>query len=237
MKKAPRGCPDGRPASHYLLKEVHLPKDSTLAIDRGYLDVAQFQRLPEEGVCYATKMKKNLKYEALQETVHVGADGRVASMTSECASRGATSRTRPAGWRFSRTAASPWPSLPTISTSLRRTWPKSTASGGHRVALQAAQAELPAVLHFFYGESVNAIHVQTWVVLIANLLPAVLPRRISRPCAFSQIVAMARLTLMYYLDFTAFMENPDRGWDEIQSRNRPKGPPEPDLFSMAGLGI
>ena len=43
---------------HYLLKEVHLPKDSTLAMDRGYVDIAQFQRLTEEGVCYVTKMKK-----------------------------------------------------------------------------------------------------------------------------------------------------------------------------------
>ena len=50
---------------HYLLKEVHLPKDSTLAMDRGYVDIAQFQRLTEEGVCYVTKMKKNLKYEVL----------------------------------------------------------------------------------------------------------------------------------------------------------------------------
>ena len=37
---------------HYLLKEVHLPKDSTLAMDRGYIDIAQFQRLTEEGVCF-----------------------------------------------------------------------------------------------------------------------------------------------------------------------------------------
>ena len=35
---------------HYLLKEVHLPKDSTLAMDRGYVDIAQVQRLTEEGV-------------------------------------------------------------------------------------------------------------------------------------------------------------------------------------------
>ena len=37
---------------HYLLKEVHLPKDSTLAMDRGYIDIAQFQRLTEEGICF-----------------------------------------------------------------------------------------------------------------------------------------------------------------------------------------
>lgn len=36
---------------HYLLKEVHLPQNSTLAMDRAYLDYAQYQRLTEEGVC------------------------------------------------------------------------------------------------------------------------------------------------------------------------------------------
>ena len=43
---------------HYLLKKIHLPKDSTLAIDRAYIDYAQFQRFTEEAVCYVTKMKK-----------------------------------------------------------------------------------------------------------------------------------------------------------------------------------
>ncbi|BAR97194.1 mobile element protein [Prevotella intermedia] len=50
---------------HYLLKEVHLPKDATLTMDRAYVDYAQFQRLTEEGVCYVTKMKKNLTYTEL----------------------------------------------------------------------------------------------------------------------------------------------------------------------------
>ena len=62
---------------HYLLKEVHLPKDSTLAMDRGYVDIAQFQRLTEEGVCYVTKMKKNLKYEELESITYVNPQGLV----------------------------------------------------------------------------------------------------------------------------------------------------------------
>ena len=45
---------------HYLLKEVHLPKDATLTMDRAYVDYAQFQGLTEEGVCYVNKMKKTL---------------------------------------------------------------------------------------------------------------------------------------------------------------------------------
>ena len=62
---------------HYLLKEVHLPKDSTLAMDRGYMNIAQFQRLTEEGVCYVTKMKKNLRYEVLESVTYVNPDGLV----------------------------------------------------------------------------------------------------------------------------------------------------------------
>ena len=49
--------------------------------------------------------------------------------------------------------------------------------------------------------------------LIANLLIAVLSRSIKRYCAFSQVVTMVRLTLMYYIDFVAFMENPDKTWN------------------------
>ena len=32
---------------------------------------AQFQRLTEEGVCYVTKMEKNLKYEVLESVMYV----------------------------------------------------------------------------------------------------------------------------------------------------------------------
>ncbi len=74
-------------------------------------------------------------------------------------------------------------------------------------------------LHFFYGDSVNAIQIQTWVVLIANLLITVLSRSIKRHCAFSQVVTMVRLMLMCYVDFIAFMENPEKlGMFSLQRR-------------------
>lgn len=60
-------------------------------------------------------------------------------------------------------------------------------------------------LHFFYGDSVNAIKIQTWVVLIANLLSTIIQRMIKRHCSFSQVVTMLRITLMYYTDFFGFM--------------------------------
>ena len=85
-------------------------------------------------------------------------------------------------------------------------------------------------LHFFYGDSVNAIQIQTWVVLIANLLITVLSRSIKRHCAFSQVVTMVRLMLMYYVDFIAFMENPEKTWTDFLAKKIQKAPPEPSLF-------
>lgn len=69
--------------------------------------------------------------------------------------------------------------------------------------------------------------IQTWVVLIANLLITVLSRSIKRNCAFSQVVTMIRLTLMYYINFIRFMENPDRTWDDLLAKETQKPPPEP----------
>ncbi|MDR0700366.1 MAG: transposase [Tannerella sp.] len=86
-------------------------------------------------------------------------------------------------------------------------------------------------LHFFYGDSVNAIQIQTWVVLIANLLCTVMERKIKRNCAFSQIVTMLRQTLMYYIDFVAFMENPDRG-RQIISEEYAKSSPKIVQYSL-----
>ena len=85
-------------------------------------------------------------------------------------------------------------------------------------------------LHFFYGESVNAIQIQTWVVLIANLLITVLTRSIKRHCAYSQVVTMVRLMLMYYVDLIAFMENPEKTWNEFLAKEEQKAPPELSRF-------
>lgn len=41
---------------------------------------------------------------------------------------------------------------------------------------------------------------------------------------------MVRLTLMYYIDFTAFMENLDKVWIEIKEKEHQLGPPEPSFF-------
>jgi hypothetical protein len=42
---------------------------------------------------------------------------------------------------------------------------------------------------------------------------------------------MVRQTLMYYIDFITFMENPDRGW-QIISEEHAKSPPKIVQFAI-----
>ncbi|MDD4395316.1 MAG: IS4 family transposase, partial [Bacteroidales bacterium] len=214
---------------HYLLKEVHLPKDSTLAIDRGYIDIAQFQRLTEEGVCYVTKMKSNLKYKVLKSTTYVNPKGlvtyndkRVIFTRKELEHKARLvtiwdKKKKPVALLTNNFDFS----VEDISEIYRLRWAIETL-------YKQLKQNFP--LHFFYGDSVNAIQIQTWVVLIANLLLTIMSRSIKKHCAFSQIVTMVRLTLMYYINFIAFMEDPDKTWKDIRIKENQNSPPQPSLF-------
>ena len=64
-------------------------------------------------------------------------------------------------------------------------------------------------LRYFYGESANAIKIQIWVTLIANLLLSVLQSSLQRRWSFSVLVTIVRIVLMYYLNLEKFLNQPD----------------------------
>ena len=197
--------------------------------DNPYIDIAQFQRLTEEGVCYVTKMKKNLKYEVLESVTYVNPKGLVTHIDQKVLfTRGELTH------YARRVEIFEEKKKPVVLLTNSFDFSVEDISEIYRLrwAIESLYKQLKQnfPLHFFYGDSVNAIQIQTWVVLIANLLITVLSRNIKRNCAFSQVVTMIRLTLMYYIDFISFMENPDKTWNNILAREVQKGPPLPTLF-------
>lgn len=140
---------------------MHLPQDSTLAIDRPYIDYAQFQILTEEGVCYVTKMKKNLTYKELSAVTYVASGGlithidkhilfekgqikhetRCVELWSNDAKKSVTLQTN----NFEL-------SVEDLAEIYKRRWAIETL-------YKQLKQNFP--LHFFYGDSVNAIQIQT----------------------------------------------------------------------------
>jgi len=89
-------------------------------------------------------------------------------------------------------------------------------------------------LHFFFGESANAIKIQIWVVLIANLLLTLVQRSANRPWSFSNLAAAIRIMLMYYVDLWKFLKAPEKNWREVL-KAAAESPPMPELKFEGGL--
>lgn len=59
----------------FMLKPATLNKGDMMAMDRAYIDYGKFQQLTERGVIYVPKMKKNLKYSILSDTMYQTSNG------------------------------------------------------------------------------------------------------------------------------------------------------------------
>ena len=84
-------------------------------------------------------------------------------------------------------------------------------------------------MKYFYGESANAIKIQIWVTLIANLVLMVMQKGLKRRWSFSGLATMVRITLMYYVDFHSLFNTPEKEWEIILSEASDV-PLEPSLF-------
>ena len=68
-------------------------------------------------------------------------------------------------------------------------------------------------LRYFYGESANAIKIQVWCTLIANLLLMLIKRSVRRSWSFSGLATMIRILMMYYVNYKSILEYPERDLD------------------------
>lgn len=89
-------------------------------------------------------------------------------------------------------------------------------------------------LRYFYGECANAIKIQVWVTLIANMLITLLQKGVSRPWNFSGLATIVRIMLMYYIDVRGFLEHSEKDWEEALVAIM-ENPPEADETEIIAL--
>ena len=74
-------------------------------------------------------------------------------------------------------------------------------------------------LRYFWGESENAIRIQVFCVLIAQLLMVVIKKKSQTKKSFANIITVVRLHLMSYVELFAFLKDTYKAWRETH------GPP------------
>lgn len=220
----------------FMLKPANYTSGDILAFDRAYIDYAKFEELTRNGVIYVTKMKKNLVYAISDDTMYMTSDGkmsyRVQYVTfTKCVKDGEdiVHKARIITYVDIKKTRAKLISLLTNDMEMpieeiveiyRKRW---------EIELLFKQLKQNFPLRYFYGESSNAIKIQIWVTLIANLLIMVLQKRIKRPWSFSGLATMVRIMLMHYVNCYTFFEEPEKDWLAILESNE-SPPPEPMLF-------
>ena len=213
----------------FMLAPNKFKRDDILAIDRAYINYSKFEQLTEMGVIYVTKMKSNLKYEILSDTCYQRPDGltEVRVLVVEFAKKVSEEQTIKHKARIIIYCDEKKGKLIQLLTNDFAMNTEDIIEIYHQrwqIELLFKQIKQNFPLHFFYGESENAIKIQVWVTLIANLLLTIMQRQIKHPWSFSGLATMMRILLMQYVSL-AFFEEPERAWADVLAQYT-KSPPK-----------
>ena len=220
----------------FMLVPSNYAAGDILAIDRAYIDYAKFEELTKRGVTYVTKMKKSLVYTVESDRMHMSPKGLVEYREQHVTftkhvkdGEDVVHHARIVTYADIKKTRVRLVSLLTNDMEMeagdiveiyRKRW---------EIEMLFKQLKQNFPLRYFYGESANAIKIQIWVTLIANLLLMVIQKRIKRTWSFSGLATMFRIMLMYYVNCYTFFEEPEKDWLAILKTTDPS-PPEPTLF-------
>lgn len=82
-------------------------------------------------------------------------------------------------------------------------------------------------LKYFLGDNENAIKIQIWCTLIANLLFTIILKNIKRKISFTNLISFARQHLFSYNKLTDLIEKTEKEW---RKKHNEKQVPQPVLF-------
>ena len=182
------------------------------AMDRAYINYGKFEELTEQNVVYVTKMKKNLNYELLLDFMEITPAGKMEYREQIVVFSKGDTRHIARIITYVDFKKGKLPRLISLLTNDFDMRPETIVEIYRRrwqIESLFKQIKQNFPLRYFYGESANAIKIQIWVTLIANLLLSLLQSSLERRWSFSGLATMVRIVLMYYLNMNTFFNKPD----------------------------
>ena len=215
----------------FMLAPSHYKRDEIAAMDRAYINYAKFEELTDRGVVYVTKMKKNLNYEALVDCMHQNPQGLMEYREQVVVFRKDDINHIARIITYVDIKKGKTPKLVSLLTN-DFDMPLETIVAIYRRRWQIEslfkQIKQNFPLRYFYGESANAIKIQIWVTLIANLLLSVLLSKLKRHWSFSGLATIVQIVLMYYLNLEKFLNQPDADLIKMLEEASESPPQEPE---------
>jgi hypothetical protein len=199
--------------------KIKFQKDAFYVFDKGYIDYTRYEQLSKDGIHFVTRLKDNAVFEAVTE-LELADDIDPGVIKDEwiklsIRKNGLAIRTidmrRVAYWDdkekrtivFLTNQTEIDPGL--IAALYKQRWQIETL-------FKQLKQNFP--LKYFLGDNANAVVIQIWCTLIANLLLTVIRERIKRKWSFSNLVSFSRLHLFNHIHLIRFLENPEKDWEK-----------------------
>lgn len=196
------------------LKEVRLPKGSVIVFDKGYHHYDTYNRFSKEHITWVTRLRERTVYQ-ISHHYPVNEYQRQMGIQTDCAIQighthsGKATKVKArmiryydaVGKRAFCFITNNFKLAPlTIARYYQQRWQIETF-------FKRIKQNHP--LHYFLGDNENAIKIQIWCALIADLLLKVIRKRTGSTMAFSNITGLVRLHLMTYIDLKSFLQHPE----------------------------
>lgn len=204
---------------HILLDKLKMDPNTIYVFDKGYNDYKAFQKFCTSETGFVTRIKDNAVYEnvgnnEIEEHIHSGVledvlieltvkDGKTTSKLKLRKIR-FYDRELKREFEFLTNLFEMRPDLVAAIYKLR--W---------QIELLFKQLKQNFPLKYFLGDNENAIKIQIYCTLIANLLMTVIQKMLKRSWAFSNLVSFCKIHLFNYIHLLNFLENPDKDWQKI----------------------
>ncbi len=194
------------------LKEVNLPAGSIIVFDRGYYDYNKFNSFSSQKVTWITRKRSLFAYDVLAELPNSHENKGVISDKHILLGNRSSTRVEGRIVQYKYKGAETTEVYEFITNNLRMS--ALTIAELYRkrwqieVLFKRMKQNYP--LKYFLGDSENAIKLQIWCSLIADLLLKVVKKGSAAKWSFSNLAAMIRLHLMTYINLSAFLKSPEK---------------------------
>lgn len=197
------------------IQKLKLPKGSIIALDKGYVDYAQYNLWTKEKIWWVTRMRKGAQYE-IEEVLPISTKEQEKGILFDAkimlghTVHNQVTRT-PARlihyydkekdeiFYFITNHTKFNPSV--IALIYKHRW---------QIELLFKRIKQNYPLQYFLGDNENAIRIQIWCALIADLLLKFIQSLLKRAWSFGNLASMVRIHLMTYIHLLKFLEHPDK---------------------------
>lgn len=197
------------------IQKLRLPKCSIVVFDKGYNNYSQYDLWDQQGVEWVTRLREGSIVECISKIpLSEEAKGN-GVLSDQLVVLGHTSHKQvkrinarlvaycdPETGKQLKFITNNYAYSPlTIASIYKQRW---------QIEMLFKRIKQNYPLNYFLGDNENAIKIQVWCALIADLLLKIVSTRLKRKWSFANLSSMVRIHLMSYVPLLKFLNDPDR---------------------------